>query len=184
MKETLMKILRILAALGIGVVLLPLTAEVTTVSMDNYTFHLDPATCSDAAPYDITGTFKGITLVHTTTSSNGRVHIGVVYNGNGTGTDQYGGRWIFTDADNYFSFNGFLPPPCDPLNGVLPSACAPLEFTHTDNFHLISQGNTKNITTHVIMHIKIDSTGKVTVDFNKLRGGDPAICEPAITLIP
>ena len=81
----------------------------------------------------------------------------------GSGIDEFGVKWIVSDGDNFYSFNGFL-------NG------APMELTATENFHLVSQGRSKNITIHATMKLLVAADGSVTVEFEKERGA-PESCE-------
>ena len=67
--------------------------------------------------------------------------------------------WIgpVNDADNFFSFNGFL------TGGAS-------ELTFTENFHLISHGQTTNIVLHTVVKVKVAADGDTTLEFMKEHG--------------
>jgi len=164
-----MKILFVVAVLVLGLTLWPLGAGIVYNSVDPFIIDLVPGSdpvsgqCPDA-PSHIIGAGKGLTLIRTTTSADGMLHMGITFNGTGKAIDANGGKWVLNDGDNFLSLNAF------------PGPDGSYEATATESFHLISQGSAKDITIHGVMHVKVLANGTVAVNLERDRGASE-FCE-------
>lgn len=150
-----MKTLRVVLGLGI-VSMLPIKAETTHPFFTPFVIDISPANCP-AATSHIVGSGTGVNVLRTTVSADGKVHIGITSNAFGKAIDENGVAWTLTDGDNNLTFNGFL-------------VAGASEFSVTENFQLLSHGNTANIVIHQVVKVKVAADGTTTLEFEKQHG--------------
>lgn len=149
----------------------PTTSEprtATSQATSNFALDVYAATCPlmPAGITEIHGGGKLTFVIRNTTDGNGGSHVGLTIHGNGTATDNLGGKWTWSDADLNNSVLG-LPTGNDSVNTY--------ELTVKEGFHLIGPKGQKIIVKGTA-HVTVVQGTVTKVDFEK--GNETAANEP------